>query len=380
MGILMRIMVVVLFIFTALSLTFGVMLFNKRELLKGRTQKLETKLIKLATQIEETDAAIEEQNMPVYPGRDVSPCTATLVAEPETSTFWKEKYKPAMELQDQKTLDLGRQEKRMALMTYYKIDPLTLKPALDAQGFPVTDGEGTMESVLTDLVQRATLQLGRLNETREMLKTTRTELADTITELNKVKQDLRKALNTIVQKDGEIENLKGVIRQKDEEIAGLKQTVQQKDDQIADLNKRIGVLNGELDVREMKIKQLQRQITLLEAERKVHISDKGTTEAVEDAEAGRVPPGDKGTVASVDKEWKFCVLSFSEQFLKEMLGDQYQYNVPKIHLLIRKAGDKGKFATKVRLMQVDVNKRLGVANIMTEWQQLPVEPGDIVYY
>jgi predicted nucleic acid-binding Zn-ribbon protein len=376
----MRIMVVCLFIFTALSLTFGVMLFNKRELLKGRTQKLETKVIELATQIEETDAAIEEQNMPVYPGRDVSPCTATLIAEPETSTFWKEKYKPAMELQDQKTLDLRRQEKRLALMTYYKIDPLTLKVAVDPQGFPVTDGDGTMQSVLTDLVQRATLQLGRLNETREMLKTTRTELVDTITDLNRVKQDLRKTLNTIVQKDGEIESLKGVIGQKDGEIAGLKQTIQQKDDQIADLNKQIGVFKQEIDVRDTKIKQQQRQIILLEAERAVRVSAIGTADAEEDAEARRVPPGDKGTVASVDKEWKFCVLSLSEQFLKEMLGEQYQLSVPKIHLMIRKPGDKGPFATKIRLMQVDVNKRLGVANIMTDWQQLPVEPGDIVYY
>jgi peptidoglycan hydrolase CwlO-like protein len=379
MGILLRVMVVFFVLFSVFALTLGTMLFNKRELLKGRTQKLETKVIKLATQIEETDAAIEEQNLPNYPGRDVSPCTATLVPEPETSAFWKEKYKPAMELQDQKTLDLGRQEKRIALMTYYKIDPLTLNVARDQQGFPVTDGDGTMEAVLTDLVSRATAQLGRLNETREMLKILRTELVDAITELNRVKQELRKALNTIVQKDAEIETLKGTIRQKEEEIAGLKQSIQQKDDQIADLNKQVMLLKQEIEVRDTRIKQQTKEITQLRAEKETRQgpTTQGTTE---DAEASRVGPGDKGTVISVDPEWKFCVLSLSQEFLKEMLGPELSYNVPKIHLLVRKAGEKGKFATKVRLMQVDAAKKLGVANIMTEWQQAPIGPGDIVYY
>lgn len=379
MGILLRVMVVFLTLFSAFALTLGVLLFNKREVLKGRTQKLETKLIKLATQIEETDATIEEQNIPNYPERDASPCTATPVEQPETTKFWTEKYKPAMELQDQKTIDLN--PKRTALMTYYKIDPVTQKIAVDQQsGFRITEGEGTMESVLTDLVSRATAQLGRLNETRELLSITRKELVETITELNTVKQDLRKALKTIVDKDAEIENLKGVIRQKDEQIAALNVTIQQKDDTIADLNKQIMVLKGDIEVRETTIKNQKRQIAVLEAEKIEREGKRSTKETSESPEASRVPPGDKGTVISVDGEWKFCVLSFNEDFLKELLGPELTYNVPSIHLLIRKPGEKGKFATKVRLMQLDINKKLGVANIMTDWQQRPVEPGDIVYY
>jgi chromosome segregation ATPase len=212
-----------------------------------------------------------------------------------------------------------------------------------------------------------------------MLKTTRKELVDTITELNTIKQDLRKALVTIVQKDEEIAGLKQTLQQKSEEIAGLNSTVRQKDDQLADLNKTVTLKNQEIDIRDTKIKQQAQTIVQLEGTIEQMKGPTGTGKG-EEAEARRVPPGDKGTVISVDSEWKFCVLSLSQKFFEEMLGPDMSFNVPIIHLLVRKPGGKGMFAAKVRLIQVDVKKRLAVANIMSDWEQIPVEPGDIVYY
>ena len=38
------------------------------------------------------------------------------------------------------------------------------------------------------------------------------------------------------------------------------------------------------------------------------------------------------------------------------------------------------FVTKVRLVQIKRDKNLGVADILTQWQQEPIKKGDVIFY
>ena len=75
MGKLLRVLTVILFILTIGALTMGILLFNRREILKGRTQKLERTLIMLGPTIEAEGAALDETK-PDYPARDIDDTTS----------------------------------------------------------------------------------------------------------------------------------------------------------------------------------------------------------------------------------------------------------------------------------------------------------------
>ena len=143
---LLRFLIVVLLLFSIVSLVLGGMLYVKRELLKGRTQKLEDTVILLATTVEPVAPSVDV--VPGYPARDIGAATAELVESPEQSEFWKS-YAHELESIGPETMDL--RGKRHQLMRYYRRDPVTLRPIRDPlTGVPLTYGPGTMQEVLDD--------------------------------------------------------------------------------------------------------------------------------------------------------------------------------------------------------------------------------------
>ena len=87
------ILVIILFLLSIGALILGNQLFGKRELLKGRTQKLEKTIDKLASLIE-ADAPVAPEVKPEdFPAKDISPYNkAEVIEKPDPSKFW-EKYK-----------------------------------------------------------------------------------------------------------------------------------------------------------------------------------------------------------------------------------------------------------------------------------------------
>jgi prefoldin subunit 5 len=373
MGTLLRIMVVFFLLLAIAGLTLGILLFNRREILKGRTQKLEKTLVKLGTLTEAEPAKVEEK--PTYVARDTSPCSSTIIEEPERSKFW-ETYKHEMEIPDQATMDLNK--KKAELMTYFKVDPVTLEVKRDEYNRKVTEGEGTMQAVLDDLVSRSKSQLDRLNETRQQLKAIREELIGTIEDLNKTKKDLRSALNTIVQREQKIAELEDKIVQLKQQITNLEGEKRDLQNQIADLNKQITDLKQEIDNKNTTIAGLKKEIEILR--NPGGIGGKPAVAGGEIPLAGRVAPGDKGKIISINSEYRFAIIEVSDQFMKEVLGDDLNQVLPVIHLLVRRSGENGKFVTKVRLVQIKASQKLAIADILGDWQQHPVQVGDIVFY
>lgn len=373
MGILLRVLVIITLILVISALIFGIMLFDRRELLKGRTQKLENTLFQLAPLIEVKTADMPDPR-PEHPKRDTSPCTADTAIQVAFSEWWNN-YKDNLELLDQPMMDLKKKENDLTL--YYKINPIDGKLMKDVNGQYVTDGEGTMQFILTDFVKKTEDQLKRLNETREQLTAIRKELEDTVKELNDQKTKLRQALKTIVDRDATIEKLNG-------EIASLKAEIEKLKGEIATLNDTIREKDREIAVRDEKIADRDAQIVGL----KLHI--KALEIQIREIKGGAPPtelalnPGEKGKIVAVNNEMKFVMLDIDDKF-KDELTNQSRLglvNLSDMNLLldVKRPGDKGDaYVTRISVKQINTETKRAFGDILENWQQLPINAGDIVY-
>jgi len=93
-----------------------------------------------------------------------------------------------------------------------------------------------------------------------------------------------------------------------------------------------------------------------------------------------LPSGEKGRIVAVNPDWNFVVLDLSDEFLAELMGDDMSTFTPGVELMVKRLGMADQFVTKVRLMQVKVDRNLGIADILPDWQQGPVHEGDILFY
>ncbi len=387
----LRVLVVLIFILSAAALTLGILLFAKREILKGRTYKLEEGLIRLARTLE-AEAPQEPETPPAYPARDVSGVSAEIIDNPTTSPFWNT-YKQELESLDQRLVDLN--PRRRELMSYYKIDPITSKPERDPlTNLKISSGPGTTQAVIDYAIERASEQYNILTETRQQLQAIREELVTTIRDLNQQKQTLRERLVHIVQLNNEIAQLNRTID-------GLRRELQQANDQIAEQKLRITDLEGEKQVLEeendnLKIKSAEQ--TDIISELRGRLKDilegpqirgegplgQGTGGSVTwDRIRGKIPPGIKGRVVSVDQKNLFVVMEVEPEFLDELFGALTDGSLPMVDLLIQREtpqGGKVNFISKVRLSQVKKDKNLAIGDILSDWQQGPINEGDIVFF
>jgi uncharacterized coiled-coil protein SlyX len=371
---LLRVLVIVLLVLSIGALTLGIMLFNKRELLKIRTQKLENALIAVGYTIEDQDP---EDPADTFPAKDISPVGEEVITDPQRSEFW-ETYRQELEVTDLEKMNL--KQRKEALKSYFKRDPATGQPVTDpATGRRITQGPGTMEAVLSDLLANAEDQLARLNATRQELVETRKELTSTITDLNNRKKDLREANakivdleNTISDLEGTVADQKALLKQRQSQIEDLEARVAQKD-------RRITQLEEQVKEQELKYDDLEKKYIELREKVKTGEVTEDDTRVVE---RKAVSPGKKGTIAAVDSKYHFVAIEVTEEFVTELFKNREEdaAGVPNIELVVKRPGKEKKYVTKVRLVQIRKEEKIAVADVLTNWQQLPVKQGDVVYY
>jgi hypothetical protein len=374
MGKLLRVLVVIMLILSIGALVLSIMLFNRREILKGRTQKLENTIIALGLVVESEPPAIEA--VPDYPDRDISPCTDEKVESPEVSDFW-DTYNHALELQQQPTMDIS--ERKIELMTYYKLDSITGKIERDQMGYKKTNGPGTMQAVLDDLTVRARSQYDLLTETRQQLVVLRDELIRTIQDLNARKNELRDALIEITRLNGVINDLRAEIGRLNDRISELEMIKQNLEDQVAEQQRLLAVQEEKIAEKDIEIAELNEEIKILRVQAGQGRPDERSPDITRPMRES-VEPGPKGVVASVDDEWNFVVLELSDTFLRELLGNDLSGSVPTLDMIIQRPGEPGEFVTKVRLLNVKRDEGLAIADVLLDWQQMPVKPGDVLAY
>jgi hypothetical protein len=82
-------------------------------------------------------------------------------------------------------------------------------------------------------------------------------------------------------------------------------------------------------------------------------------------------------------EYKFLIIELTDSAMVEMLGEERKNPLPQYELNIRRAGRQsasGEFVTRIKLNKAVKGKNLVVAEILTDWQQVPVEKGDVVFF
>lgn len=360
MGKLLKVLSFFFLVLSAIAIVLGSSLFSKREILKGRTQKLEGAIIQLANFIEAQPADSQPAN---YPEKDMSECTADIPDNPERSEFWKN-YAANLEVQNLPTMNLA--DRKTELMTYYLRNPVTLKIERDESGFKMVSGKGTMQDLLDEMDKKAEEQLKRLNQTRDQMRLVREQLVTTIEDLNARKMALRQALKSKADADAKVTELEESAKQKDEQIASITEEKRQTEEQLT-AEKAKGVqLQEDLAWEKEQVIRLKKQIA-------------GLDTSASGPRVTNVDAGDKGQVVSVNQQWGFVVLELNEAFLKAILGDDLKGDCPVVEMLVRRPGPNGAFVAKIRLFQVKRDQKLGVADVLSDWQQLPLQEGDIVY-
>jgi uncharacterized phage infection (PIP) family protein YhgE len=233
-----------------------------------------------------------------------------------------------------------------------------------------------MDALLAETLKKAEDQLNRLNETREQLKALRQELIETVNDLNSRKGDLRDKLATIAQLQQQIAGLEQTIADKQRQIGLLEEEKRTLQDTVAERDRAIELQKKDIAERDVAISRLNIELKKCRDE---NSSSTGGPLVPRSAEVF-LSAGVKGSVVAINPEWNFIVISLSDIFINEVFPpDQDRTRpLPNIELMLQRAD--GTFVTKVRLTQLKPDQKIGVADIMTEWQQQPVEPGDVVFF
>jgi len=380
MGKFLRILVVIIFLLTIASLTLAILLFNKREMLKGRTRELEQGLIKISRTIEAEPPAVPE-DPEVYTARDTSDCTDEILDNPQMSVFW-DSYKQQLESLDQDVLDIKARTRE--LMSYYKIDPATGKTARkELTGEKITTGPGTTQGVIDDIIARAEAQYDLLTETRQQLQDIRIELVDTVNELNGRKTTLREKLNKIVDLNNQIMELNRTINNLRNQVAEQREQIQSLEGDITNLEQEKRKLEEDNESLTIAKEELKATVADLRGRLRDLIDRQNTggtvvrgTKTIQTSSVD-IEPGPKGSVASVDQDHQFIVMQTDQEFVDELLKVTTEGLLPLVDLIIKR---DGKFVSKVRIKQLNQRDKLVICDILIDWQQGPIEVDDEIFY
>ena len=289
----MRSLVILLFALSGTALVLGIIMFQQRETLKGRTQKLEMAAKQVAATLEKDDT---------------NPDVKLTLPDDQLKTY---KAKPG--------------------------------------------GPPTMDGPLNQMVSAAQHQLTRLNNTRSELADTKTMLANTRETLQITSNDLVIARHTIEDQNATIEARNATINEK--EVA-----IQKLEKEKTDLLANVETLKQQTDDLETENRDLTDANAVLQA--KVMDLDKMVNPELRKA---ALPKGQLGSVTLVNPEWNFVIMRLSPEITRNI--------TPNLELLIHR---NDRLVGKVRVQTMVDN--LAVAEIVSDWQQMPCEKGDYVMY
>ncbi|NLC79908.1 MAG: hypothetical protein GX748_01845 [Lentisphaerae bacterium] len=373
----LRVLVIIILILSAVSLFFAIKLFEKRELLTKRNSVLEEQFIKVAKTIEAADAPDADA-----PGvmKDISEVSDRELANPEKQAML-DAYPIKLEQQNLPTLDFGNTEKRLQLRSFFAVDAEGNYVLDPVDNKPATKGSGTMQELMDQLFERAKAQQASLNKTRAELTKMREQFTGSVDEINKLKTDGRAAK---VELKGEKEKVATLTTEKEEletRVTKLNAEKKELSAELADAKNSIETLNEEKVTITDALATSREQIKLLEERLKGGVNrPAGDTQLA----AGTAPTaGDKGKIIEANDELKFAIIELSDDAIAELLGPERENALPQLEMNVRRTGRQsaaGEFVTRIKLRQAVRGKNFVVADILNDWQQAPVEKGDVVFF
>ena len=376
MGKVLRVLVVLIALLGIAATVFAYKNYSKREALAGRAHMLEEYVIRFAGTFEAVD--LPDVPAPSYAARDTSPVTSREVENPERSAFW-DSYNAKLEAAGQTPpmLNYASQEMRLQLRQYFQVDATGAYVLDPLTGKPATEGEGTMADLLKKAYDRAKSQHSNLLATRCELEKIRTELVGTIEELNKQKSDSRLDKRDIEKLNGEVSQLNTSLKEKEAQLEAANESLKEAQEQAAELKDTVDGLQDEVGACNEKIAELEQVVRDLRGKNDAIVPS--TSIAVAE---GVLTPGDKGKIVGCNDEWKYAIVEFSPDFMSELIGPARDRALPQCEVMVRRAGVENldeAFVTRLKLRQAIRDKNIVIADILSDWQQKPVQLGDVVF-
>lgn len=379
----LHIVVYLILIVAAAALWFEMGLFDKRALLGDRNRMLEDYIVKIANTIEK--AAAPRSMVSPEAKKDISPIEARQIDTPEMSNLLEE-YNAQLESANLETFRWDTSQIRLQLRQLYFLDGNgQTVPDVANYNKPMTKGKGTMAELLDQLLDRAKAQQACLNTTRSALAELRGKLEAEVSDYNRLKPEVRASKvneEELKQKVSQVNQEKMVL---EEQVTKLKSRVEEQSGEITSLKDEVSTAKDETAVAkeecaalEKKVQQLQK---LMQQMAQQQNQSAGATVSGTSAVTS-LPAGNKGKVADVNNKLMFCVIEFTDEAMKEMLGAARQNALPSLTLgILRKGfnGAAGEFVGKVRLRQSVSGKNFVIADILGDWSQSPVEKGDVIF-
>jgi archaellum component FlaC len=358
---------------SGVALFFEMNLFDKKALLADRNRQLEDYLVKISHTLEKTDAA-KPATLPEAK-KDISPVEAKEVEVPETENLLED-YPVQLEEANLDTLKWDDKE-RIQMRQLYKLDGEGKKiPDPANPGDFVKKGPGTATELLDTLFDRAKAQQAKLNLTRAELASSRAKLETLAADYNKLKPPAR--ADKIL-----IEELKAKIAQLESDKANLEDQIKKLKGQIEDLNAEVTSLKDEVtqakEETESVKEDLEKSKKLVDQLKKL-LSQRPATTTASSAGVTALTAGNKGKIVEANNNYMFAIVEFDDEAIKELLGPERQNALPLLELGIRRKDATGDvYVGRIRLRQAVAGKNFVVADILGDWQQSPIKPGDVVF-
>ncbi len=370
MNIVLRILVILTLVLNGVALWFANALYNKRELLMHANEDLRQGIVKIASTLEAPEAESEEEVAPTTRvARDISAVESSNAdLEPDYSDFWT-KYDETLETVASEDYAVRNP---LDLAQVYILDATTKQARLDSMGKPMRMGS-PLNAVIDDVVKTSLNQRKRANDVRAQLARIREEYEDVVTEVNQVKKDARKSLKTIEEKEATISTLEGEKADLESQIGGLKDQITTLEDEKLTIQQDLDLANENLEAAQNEVKTLKEQIENIA---KMGIQSGGVSAAVAGA---NVTAGEKGKVVRADNEYNFCVVQLTDEAFVEIFGEDGARELPEMECWIMRDGVETPLA-KIRLSNVTKKAKVVTADILVDWKQGDVKPGDKIIY
>ncbi|RKX33470.1 MAG: hypothetical protein DRP22_00025 [Verrucomicrobia bacterium] len=197
------------------------------------------------------------------------------------------------------------------------------------------------------------------DNTYESVQNTKADLEKARNELDSVQQELAAVQSELKDAKDQIASLSSQLETKEVELAQAQARIQQLQDDKALLEREVQDTREELARAQDEARDLADQVTALE--HTVRDLEARLGERI----AAAVPRGLSGNVLIVNRPWNFVVVDLGS---KDGL-------VPNIELLVHR-GDR--LVGKVRVSTV--REKFSIAEIVRDWERLPVQEGDRVLY
>lgn len=368
----LHVLVYVFLLLAGAGLYIEFQLQAKRTELTDRNKLLEDSIVRVAKTIEKDDATKKEQSVELQ--KDVAPVEDKINDDPEKKNILDD-YNGNFEKKSVVGTDTVNLEgSRDKLRTTYVIDGEG-KPVKDGTGF-LMKGPGTASSVLEDLEAKAAAQLSRLNSTRDELVKMRERLEEIVPELNKLKGEARQDKATIVERDAKIAELESEKAALEERVTKLTADIEELNNEITGIRRDLQSVREELEIQKEEVSKRDEMIAKLQAQLKKALQLGAKTAPDAGVAVTSLTQGDKGKVVSVDKEYGFVIVRFSEETMKELKGENGQNPLPMLELGIRRDNE---YIGRVRIRQEVKGNSVVICDILDAWSQDEAQIGDTIF-